>query len=254
MKLRDVSAYIYRGLVMARHPEAIRLRRRGIDYEHFRNLRRRWLLDSRINTVLDIGANTGQFARLVHAVFPDAAIYSFEPLPDCFEPLAKALPGVLHFHPVNCALGAEEGTLEFRRAAHTPSSSFLPMTSLHKEAFPESGAGQEERPVSVAVRTLDAVARGLPLRDNILIKIDVQGYEANVLAGGAETVKRAVAVIMETSYVKLYEGQALFDDVYRTMLDLGFDFQGNMEQMVSPADDRVVQADAVFVRRDRVER
>lgn len=249
MKLRNLTGYIYRGLVMARHPEAVGLRRRGIDYDHYRNLRRRWLLDAGLNTILDIGANTGQFARLAHEVFPGAAIYSFEPLPDCFEALKTALPAGSNFHPVNCALGASAGTLEFRRALHTPSSSFLPMTELHKQAFPESGGGQEERPLSVPVRTLDEVAAELPLRDNVLIKMDVQGYEANVLAGGAATVRRAVAVIMETSFLKLYEGQPLFDDIYRRMRELGFDFQGNMEQMVSPADGRVVQADSIFVRR-----
>jgi hypothetical protein len=78
----------------------------------------------------------------------------------------------------------------------------------------------------------------------------VQGYEANVLAGGPETVRRAVAVIMETSFRRLYEGQPLFEEIYETMRGLGFDFQGNMEQMVSPADGRVVQADSIFVRRD----
>jgi FkbM family methyltransferase len=249
MKLRDISAYIYRGLVMARHPEAIALRRRGIDYDHYRNLRRRWLLDAGIRTILDIGANTGQFARLAHEVWPAAAIYSFEPLPDCFEALKTALPASADFHPVNCALGAAAGTLEFRKALHTPSSSFLQMTDLHKEAFPESGGGQEERTLSVAVRTLDEVARELPLWENVLIKIDVQGYEANVIAGGAETVRRAAAVIMETSFRKLYEGQPLFEDIYETMRGLGFDFQGNMEQMVSPADGTVVQADSIFVRR-----
>jgi FkbM family methyltransferase len=252
MKLRDVSAALYKGLVMARHPEAIGLRRRGIDYEHYRNLRRPWLLDAGIKTILDIGANTGQFARLAHEVFPGAAIYSFEPLPDCFEALKTALPAGADFHPVNCALGREEGTLEFRRARHTPSSSFLKMTKLHEEAFPESTGGQEERPLSVAVRTLDGVAAELPLRENILLKIDVQGYEANVLAGGAATVRRAVAVIMETSFRRLYEGQPLFDEIYETMRGLGFEFQGNMEQMVSPADGRVVQADSIFIRRDLI--
>jgi FkbM family methyltransferase len=250
MKLRDISALVYRGLVMARHPEAITLRRRGIDFEHYRNLRRGWLLDAGIKSILDIGANTGQFARLAHEVFPGAAVYSFEPLPDCFEQLKTALPAGADFHPINCALGREEGTLEFRRAKHTPSSSFLKMTKLHEEAFPESEGGQEERPLSVAVRTLDSVARELPLREQILLKIDVQGYEANVLAGGAETVRRAAAVIMETSFRRLYEGQPLFDEIYETMRGLGFEFQGNMEQMVSPADGRVVQADSIFVRRE----
>src|ERR1044072_8852506 len=200
MKLRDISALVYRGLVMARHPEAIGLRRRGIDFEHYRNLRRPWLLDAGVKTILDIGANTGQFARLAHEVFPGASIYSFEPLPECFEALKTALPAGSDFHPVNCALGREEGTLEFRRALHTPLSSFLKMTKLHEESFPESTGGQEERPLTVAVRTLDAVAAELPLRENILLKIDVQGYEANVLAGGAEGGGGAVAVIMEGPY------------------------------------------------------
>ena len=250
MKLSSISAYVYRALVMARHPEAVGLRRRAIDFDHYRNLRRRWLLDAGIRTILDIGANTGQFARLAHEVFPGAAIYSFEPLPDCFEALKSALPAGSDFHPINCALGREEGMLEFRRALHTPSSSFLRMTKLHEESFPESTGGQEERPLTVAVRTLDQVAAELPLRENILLKIDVQGYEANVLAGGAETVRRAAAVIMETSFRRLYEGQPLFDEIYATMRGLGFDFQGNMEQMVSPADGRVVQADSIFVRRE----
>ncbi|HEX8117742.1 MAG TPA: FkbM family methyltransferase [Pyrinomonadaceae bacterium] len=250
MKLRDISALVYRGLVMARHPEAVGLRRRGIDFEHYRNLRRPWLVEAGIKSILDIGANTGQFARLAREVFPGAAVYSFEPLPDCFEQLKTALPPGSDFHPINCALGREEGTLEFRRAKHTPSSSFLKMTKLHEEAFPESTGGQDEQTLSVAVRTLDSVAAELPLREKILIKIDVQGYEANVLAGGAETVRRAAAVIMETSFRRLYEGQPLFDEIYATMRGLGFEFQGNMEQMVSPADGRVVQADSIFVRRD----
>jgi FkbM family methyltransferase len=250
MKLRDLSALVYRGMVMVRHPAAVGLRRRGIDYDHYRNLCRPWLLDAGIRTILDIGANTGQFARLAHEVFPGVSIYSFEPLPDCFEALKRALPAGADFHPVNCALGREEGTLEFRRALHTPSSSFLKMTKLHEEAFPQSTGGQAERPLSVAVRTLDGVAAELTLRDNILLKIDVQGYEANVLAGGGETVRRAVAVIMETSFRRLYEGQPLFDEIYETMRGLGFEFQGNLEQMINPADGRVVQADSIFIRRE----
>ncbi len=236
---------------MARHPEAIGLRRRGIDYEHYRNLRRGWLLDAGVRTILDIGANTGQFARLAREVFPGAAVYSFEPLPDCFESLKTALPAGSNFHPINCAVGEAEGTLEFRRAVHSPSSSFLKMTKLHEESFPESTGGQEERALSVAVRTLDGVARELPLREPMLVKIDVQGYEDRVVAGGAETLRRAFAVIMETSFVRLYEGQPLFEDMYQRMLALGFDYQGSIEQMVSPADGRVVQADSIFVRRNR---
>src|SRR5687768_15429271 len=91
MILRKISGALYRALVMTRHPEAIRLAARGIDYDQYRDLCKPWLLAMNIRTILDVGANVGQFAILAHEVFPSAKIFSFEPLPECFEVLKSRL-------------------------------------------------------------------------------------------------------------------------------------------------------------------
>ena len=243
-KLRSAIA---QGYVMARHPEAIALKRKGIKYEHYRDLNKQWILDLDIKTVVDIGANTGQFAKLARAVFPNAVIYSFEPLPDCFAQLRAALPGDTRFFPFECGIGSHEETLEFFRSFHSPSSSFLKMEELHKEAFPYSSEGQAAEPVVVKVMTLDGTLGDKVIEENILIKIDVQGYELEAIAGAAAMLDRAKVVIVEMSFARLYAGQPLFHDVYEKMYGLGYRFHGNMAQMVHPQTGEVVQTDAIFV-------
>src|SRR5262245_29408599 len=123
-RLKSITVQAY---VMARHPEAIRLRRKGIKYEHYCNLNKRWIAELGIGTVLDVGANVGEFAKLAREVFPSAAIYSFEPLPDCYALLRSALPGDANFFPIEIGVGSRHETLEFYRSFHSPSSSFLEM-------------------------------------------------------------------------------------------------------------------------------
>lgn len=249
MTLKRISASIYNGLIMARHPEAIRLKRLGVSYEHYRALRQPWLLEMNINTILDVGANVGQFATLAHAVFPRARIFSFEPLPDCFEQLKLRLPA--NSQAFNVALGDRNAELDFYRASVClPASSFLRMNRLHIETFPETRDGQESLPVKVKVRRLDEIVNQLEMADNILLKLDVQGYEDKVIAAGTETLKRVSVAIVETSFLPLYDGQVLFADVHRLLYAAGFVFQGNLNQQFHPVDGRIVSADSIFVRRN----
>jgi hypothetical protein len=74
----------------------------------------------------------------------------------------------------------------------------------------------------------------------------VQGYEAKVIAGGEDVVACAKIIIVEVSFQRLYEGGPLFDDIYRILKDRGFNYAGNFEQLYSPKNGRVLQADAIF--------
>jgi FkbM family methyltransferase len=243
LKSAVVQAYI-----MARHPEAIRLRRKGIKYEHYRDLNQRWLKDLGINTVLDVGANVGDFAKLAREVFPAAAIYSFEPLPDCFARLRSSLPGDTKFFPIEAGIGRQDGELDFYRSFHSPSSSFLKMEEFHKEAFPETHDGQATTPIKINVRTLDGLLADKELEDNILVKIDVQGFELEAIAGATATLGRSKIVIIEMSFANLYAGQPLFHDVYQAMHSHGFRFRGSLAQMLHPMTGEIVQTDAIFVK------
>ncbi len=204
-----------------------------------------WLQQQPIRTVIDIGANTGQFAAIIHGLFPRARIYAFEPLPDCHQQLMDNMREVPGFVAFNVALGDQDGGGRIYRHDFTPSSSLLPSSPLLKSAFPYTG---QERLDTVSMRRLDTIAMQLELEDDLLVKIDVQGYEDRVILGGQQTLSRASVLIVETSFARLYEGQILFDGIYELVKNLGFHYSGSLDQMASPLDGRVLQADAVFIK------
>jgi FkbM family methyltransferase len=198
-----------------------------------------------IGTILDVGANEGQFAALMREVCPSARIYSFEPLPDVYARLEAAYRNDLMVTTVNLALGAEAGEVQMNRSEFSPSSSLLPMAELHRQEWPQS-AGHTQVPVRLA-RLDDWMVEANPqLAGELLVKLDVQGYEAAVIDGAADTLRRARLVVSEVSFYELYEGQPLFAEIHARMAALGFRFRGNIEQHHSQKCDRILFADAVF--------
>ena len=180
----------------------------------------------------------------------DAQIYSFEPLPDCYQQMLEHLHGAAKFTAFNLAPGEQSGELEFQRSSHSPSSTFLKMAAAHKTAFPASADNQA---VKVRIERLDDVAAQSALAEPVLVKIGVQGYEGHVLRGGQQTIHRAAAIIVETSFEPLYEGQPLFSDVYRMLTAQGFTYLGRLDQFCDPHDRRPLQQDSLFVKRAALE-
>jgi len=204
-----------------------------------------WLTSLGLRTVFDVGAHAGEFALMMHRILPDVAIISFEPLAEPFEQLQRNMGSIPNFRAFNCALGAETSSQEMHHNEFSPSSSLLAMADLHKEAFPFTKLVSGE---PVEVRRLDDVARDVLAEKEILIKIDVQGYEERVLLGGQDLIARSRILIIEVSFKTLYEGQPLFDDIYRHLGEKGFKYMGNFDQLLSPADGSVLQADAIFIK------
>lgn len=248
--LNKLKSSLVQTYLQLKYPEARRMKKKGIPFDHFRELNRSWLRTLGIKTVLDIGANKGQFAKLAREVFAEARIYSFEPLPDCFRELQNALSGDKKFFPFNKAIGRSESILEFFRSIHSPSSSFLEMEELHKEAFPESIGGQVQQAIEVKVDTLDGFYTSEKPELPVLLKIDVQGFEGEVIAGATNMLKNVKVVILEMSVRKLYKDQPLFHDIYMAMHNHGFGYHGNLSQMIHPVTGEVVQLDAIFIQED----
>lgn len=198
-----------------------------------------------IKTVIDVGAHTGEFARMIKTVLPEAAIFSFEPLRAEFESLRRQMQNGAGFMAFNCAVGDRDETVEIHRSSYAQSSSIRQMAQLHKDAFPASAGHTVEM---VEVKRLDDVLRDFELKREILIKIDVQGYEDKVIAGATETIDKAKAIIVEVSFRELYEGQPLFETVFGLLSGRGFKYFGNLYQLLSPIDSAPLQADALFVK------
>ncbi|MAT09317.1 MAG: hypothetical protein CL707_09495 [Chloroflexi bacterium] len=209
-----------------------------------RDLKSVWLESFEIKTVIDVGANIGQFAVDASELYPDAVIYSFEPLPGPYSQLLINTKSFSKFNPYNIALSDHKGTTKMYSNDFSQSSSILEMAESHKKAFPHS---KNATPVKVKVQTLDAIFNGVELDTDILLKIDVQGLEKQVLDGGKETIKKVKVIIIETSYISLYKDQPLFDDVHDQLAKVGFRFHGNLGQLLHPTDGSILQGDSVFI-------
>lgn len=227
------------------HPSRVRQALRGLHPGTLPSIDQPWLRDFGIRTVLDVGANTGQFAQVAHYVFPDARIHAFEPLPSAYQAMMERMAGVEEFQAYQTAIGERDGTVTFHQSASSPSSSVLDMTSAHTEAFPWT---QGETDIEVEIHRLDHYLPGLAIEPKLLLKIDVQGYSLPVLQGAQQTLDLADLVFVETSVTPLYEGEATFDQVYRHLAGAGFAFTGVLDQLTHPETGAILQMDAIFQR------
>lgn len=207
------------------------------------------LKNIQFNTVLDIGANIGQSSKLYRKLFPDATIYSFEPLPNAFEKLsdwAKSQNGKVI--PLNFALGNSNGKVKMKDHVNfSPSSSILESTDFSKNLFPQTCKQKE---VVVDIVKLDDFQENIKIEPELLIKMDVQGFEKNVIDGGRQVFSKATACIMEISFQPLYKGQPNFKELHSIMDELGFKYAGNLLQVYDKTGS-VIYLDAVFKKNDK---
>lgn len=207
----------------------------------------KWLQQLNIRTIIDVGAHKGEFARQFHRLFPHASIYSFEPLSEMYKELKRNLKDVPGFQAFNYAVGEIVGEKRIHHHQYSQSSSILEMSDIHKKAFPFTA---QETVESIHINTLDNLLSDLSLRKNILLKIDVQGYENSVLNGAENTLRQVKAIIVEMSYVELYKGQSLFHDIYQRLYSKNFIYRGCLLELKNPQDGTPLQQDSIFIRED----
>lgn len=200
-----------------------------------------------IDTVFDVGANTGQYAGLLRKIGYLGDIVSFEPLSEAHDELtgASASDPKWHLAP-RMAIGAEDGEIQINIAGNSVSSSVLSMLDSHADAAPQSRyIGQEKVPL----HRLDSQApRYLSPGSRLLLKIDTQGFEGAVIDGAPETLARAQAVQLELSLAALYDGQLLLEQVIAKLRGLGFEIWTLWPGFADPATGRLLQIDAILVR------
>lgn len=195
------------------------------------------------STILDVGANKGQFASVAARIHPNAEIWAFEPLRPARLKLERNLIGrnatILPF-----ALGREANDTQFYVADREDSSSLYRPASGQQEAFGVGLRGTTQ----VQVRRLDEVI-DLSLRPGCaLLKIDVQGGELDVLDGAKGQLPYIGSVYLEGSFVELYQSQPLITECFSFLVEAGFQLRGVFNcvktQRFGPT-----QADFLFTRR-----
>ena len=198
------------------------------------------------DTVIDIGANVGKFSKEIKKTYPNVAIFAFEPLENAYKKMVNEFHGDYSFVGFNVALGDVNGSVPFYHSSRETSSSVLKMGDLHKVSFPDSADAKIE---NVSIVRLDDLIQenNIVIGESILTKIDVQGYEYDVLLGGKSTLSKSKIIICEVSFFELYENQKLFEDILVILSDWGFRFCGMLSQIHHPKSGAVLQANAMFM-------
>ncbi len=246
--VQKATRYMHSFANLIENPYLLAIKKGGGHPSLARFLNQAWIQSLDIATVLDIGANNGQFAFTISKMLPKAHLYAFEPLPDCFTNLTERLKNHNNFTAFNLGLSNRSGDLIIEHNNFSPSSSFLKMAELHKSAFPFT---KNTHRLKVNVELLDTIAQTINIDSPMLIKIDVQGYEHYVLDGGEQTIRQAKIVMIETSFELLYEGQALFPQIYQTLTAWGFEYVGAIDQVNDPKDGRPLQEDSLFIKSEK---
>jgi FkbM family methyltransferase len=234
------------------------LRKVGWELTRFRPessewVRLRWMLSAhRVETVLDVGANKGQFGRSLRDSGFKGRIVSFEPVYEAHSQLCRvARKDSLWTVAERMAIGDRDGQTEIHVANNSVSSSLLPMLDSHLVAEPESGFVASE---TVPIATLDSIASRFLENDNpVFIKIDVQGFERKVLEGAAKLIKRTVGLQLELSLMPLYEGETLFQPMVEYLRTMDFDLWALVPGFVDKQNGRMLQVDGVFFLRKNEE-
>lgn len=180
-----------------------------------------YLRDRKIDTVLDIGANTGQFAEEIRNLGFRGNIHSFEPLPKEFEELRRNSEGDKCWEAHNFALGAESCFKKINISANSPSSSFLPVSAELDTGLLNLATVAS---VTVEIKRLDDVLQTL-ISDSertFYLKIDTQGFERQVIDGAANSLRNISMVQMELGLIQNYEGESLIEEMVGLMRSRGF--------------------------------
>jgi FkbM family methyltransferase len=200
---------------------------------------------SGLRTIVDVGANRGQFALAARHYFPEAQIVSFEPLAGPATKYSAVFAGDPRATLIDAALGPESGTSVIHVSQQDDSSSLLPITAEQTELFPGTG---EVGTATIRVTRLAELRPATDIQAPGLLKLDVQGFELQALAGCEDVLDRFAWVYAECSFVELYAGQALADEVIAWLRDRNFALHG-VYHMAYDARGRAVQADFLFAHR-----
>jgi FkbM family methyltransferase len=223
--------------------QAIRIYQQGYDIDLYLKLSQSKLLEKiNINTVIDIGAYKGKWSYIVNLLRPQATIFAFEPAREQINRLNQ-LSFINKVFPV--ALGAAREMRPFYVNAKPQSSSLFHLGKDTNRFFSSLSESEE---LLVQVEKLDSLLATEQLKDGILVKMDVQGAEADVINGGKDILSRSRAVIVEINYAMFYEGQPTFSQICHKLNDLGFEYFGALNEHRDQETKLVIFEDALFVR------
>ena len=204
-------------------------------YEHIKVLKQM----GDIKTFIDIGSNKGQFSLLINNLFPKSKILAFEPLKDEFKILKKIFLKNKNISLYNFALGNKNKAMNIYKSNKSDSSSILKPSNIQIKFFPDTYI---EKKIKVRMKKLHNFTNRL--KKPIFLKIDVQGFELEVIK--VSNVTQFKFIYLEASYKKLYTNQPLISHISKYLRSKNFKLVSRFN-LIKDFSQSPIQADFLFV-------
>lgn len=200
-----------------------------------------------IDTLIDIGANIGQYALDMRAIGYNKRIISFEPLKSAFKELEKISSSDDKWLVQNYALGDQDVQSVINVSDNSVSSSILNILPTHLNVEPKSKYISKEK---IEIRKIDSILNSFCKKENnIMVKIDTQGFEKKVIDGAIESLSDIKVIQLEMSIIPLYEDEMLFVEMINYLNDKGFQLfsiENGHSDLISG---QLFQIDGIFVQK-----
>lgn len=203
----------------------------------------------RIDLVIDVGANTGQFGQSLRDFGYRYDIVSFEPNPEAYHDLLVKSDKEDRWAAYNLALGAEDGERDLIFSKNSLLSSFHPPSSFSKDSFGEQTDIVRTSPVPVA--TLDSFLTKQNIRlegKRVLLKLDTQGHDIEVCKGAVQSLPAITLLQSELSFKALYDGIPTYLEALHVYAGYGFEPTGLYPVGRDPDTMAIIEADCLFAR------
>jgi len=204
------------------------------------------LVSKGISLILDVGANQGQTALKFLKGGYAGRILSFEPIPTAFSVLKSRSGNFKNWTAIETAIGSEMGEVDVFVAGNIESSSVLKMLDTHTKAAPGSAGTEVQK---AKLQTLNSFfPKSIQATDQIFLKIDVQGYEPQVLLGADKILPLVKILQIELSLVPLYDGAPDYKEVICKLEEMGFQLFSLLPGFSDPQTGQLYQMDGLFIR------
>lgn len=209
-------------LQLADDPRVVTAWRHGWDADHFIRLLRCRDRGFRPRIVYDIGAHEGRWTEMCQSIFSPAQCFLFEPQPDYQARAKTRQPAGARWEVIPVALGDAEQIRQIYVTENDTASSLLrPLEGGVPPAWGTRTVNQRE----VQIATLDELAAKNKWPAPDLVKIDVQGYEGRVIAGGKNVLSQAQRLVVEVSLHAIYSEQSLLPEIAGTLSGWGYEIE-----------------------------
>jgi len=200
-----------------------------------------------ISTVLDVGANIGQYGRMLRRELGFVGeILSFEPMSPEFQRLQQVTRGDSRWRAFNFGFGDRTSSMTINVAANSASSSLLKRTHRLSRVAPETEfVGKQE----VQLRTVDDVYEEFGLSDQrVYLKIDAQGFEGKILKGAERALGKIDAVQIEMPLQATYEGALRFEEILQLLMEREYRLVHLVPGLFDKKTGELLECDGIFYR------